>query len=206
MPRAAKEQALRRTDEILDACAELYATSSFHDVTIKDIAAATSFSRPSIYNYFHTIEEIFLGLLQREYERWADDLEALRDQEGELSCEGLASAIAHTLDKRTTLLRIQATNLHEIEDNCRLERLTDFKVSMVRVFDAFDGCIRRYLPEKTDEDLLKLRYAFFPFLYGAYPFSEPSEKQKAAMDAAGMVHPQITLYELIYGCLLKLLQ
>lgn len=155
MPRATREQALRRTDEILDACAKLYAASSFHDVTIRDIAAETSFSRSSVYNYFQTIEELFLGLLQREYEQWADNLGALRDQEDELDCGGLASAIAHTLDRRTTLLRIQSVNLHEIEDNSRLERLTAFKVSMLRVFDAFDGCIRRYLPEKTDEDLLQ---------------------------------------------------
>lgn len=206
MPRATREQALHRTDEILDACAKLYAASSFRDVTIKDIAAATSFSRPSIYNYFQSVEEIFLGLLEREYELWIDDLETLRDREAELDCEGLASALAHTLDGRTTLLRIQATNLHEIEDNSRLERLTEFKKTMLRAFDAFDGCIRRYLPEKTEEDRVKLRYTFFPFLYGAYPFAEPSAKQLAAMDAAGMPHPAISLYELIYGCLLKLLQ
>ena len=66
MPRMTEEQAMRRRDEILDACDALYRESTFQGVTIKDIAERTSFSRPSIYNYFQTIGEIFLGLLERE--------------------------------------------------------------------------------------------------------------------------------------------
>ena len=41
------------------------------------IAQITSFSRPAIYNYFETKEEIFLALFQREYDRWNEDLTAI---------------------------------------------------------------------------------------------------------------------------------
>ena len=34
----------------------------------------TSFSRPTIYNYLETKEEIFMALFQREYDRWNEDL------------------------------------------------------------------------------------------------------------------------------------
>ena len=46
----------------------------FKDITIRDIGARTSFTRTSIYNYFQTKEEIFLALLQREYEAWIEDV------------------------------------------------------------------------------------------------------------------------------------
>ncbi|MBQ7671297.1 MAG: TetR/AcrR family transcriptional regulator, partial [Clostridia bacterium] len=51
-----------REEEILNACEKLYERMNFKEITIKEIGAETSFSRPSIYNYFQTKEEIFLKL------------------------------------------------------------------------------------------------------------------------------------------------
>ena len=73
MPKGSEELAQARKDEIINACAELYETMNFKDVTLKDIGAKTSFTRTLIYYYFHTKEEIFLALLQREYEAWIED-------------------------------------------------------------------------------------------------------------------------------------
>lgn len=41
-----------RKDEIINACAELYETMNFKDVTLKDIGTKTSFTRTLIYYYF----------------------------------------------------------------------------------------------------------------------------------------------------------
>ena len=57
-----------RKQEIIDACKTLYEKMSFKEITIKEIGKVTSFTRTSIYNYFQTKEEIFLALLQQEYE------------------------------------------------------------------------------------------------------------------------------------------
>ena len=70
-----------RKEEIIDACAALYETMGFRDITIRDIGARTSFTRTSIYNYFQTKEEIFLALLQREHEAWIADLEEMVRQD-----------------------------------------------------------------------------------------------------------------------------
>ena len=70
MPRGSEELTNARRDEIITACAALYETMGFRDITIRDIGEKTSFTRTSIYNYFQTKEEIFLALFQREYERW----------------------------------------------------------------------------------------------------------------------------------------
>ena len=70
MPKGSPELTRARKEEIINACAELYETMNFKDVTLKEIGKKTSFSRTLIYYYFHTKEEIFLALLQREYEAW----------------------------------------------------------------------------------------------------------------------------------------
>jgi AcrR family transcriptional regulator len=62
-----------RREEIINACERLYQTMSFKEITLKEIGAETSFSRPTIYNYFQTREEIFLALFEREYHRWHQD-------------------------------------------------------------------------------------------------------------------------------------
>ncbi len=77
MPKGSEELTNARKEEIINACASLYETMGFKDITIRDIGAKTSFTRTSIYNYFQTKEEIFLALLQREYEAWTLDLKTL---------------------------------------------------------------------------------------------------------------------------------
>ena len=77
MPKGSEELTLARREEIVNACAALYETMGFKEITIRDIGEKTSFTRTSIYNYFQTKEEIFLALFQREYELWREDLEAV---------------------------------------------------------------------------------------------------------------------------------
>lgn len=74
MPRGSEELTNARKEEIINACASLYETMSFRDITIRDIGEKTSFTRTSIYNYFQTREEIFLALLKREHEMWRGSL------------------------------------------------------------------------------------------------------------------------------------
>ena len=69
-----KETETVRKEEIINACEELYKTTSFNEISIKLISEKTTFSRPSIYNYFNTKEEIFLALVTREYYKWIEDL------------------------------------------------------------------------------------------------------------------------------------
>ena len=52
MPKGSEELTNARKEEIVSACAALYETMSFKDITIRDIGEKTSFTRTSIYNYF----------------------------------------------------------------------------------------------------------------------------------------------------------
>ena len=108
MPKGSEELTHARKEEIIDACAALYETMGFRDITIRDIGAKTSFTRTSIYNYFQTKEEIFLALLQREHERWSADLEELARRGGArcvLTC--VRPLEAEELEKlRATLCRL----------------------------------------------------------------------------------------------------
>ena len=59
MPKVTEEFLLAKREEIIDACAKLYETMSFKDITLKEIANATSLNRTSIYNYFRLQAQVF---------------------------------------------------------------------------------------------------------------------------------------------------
>ena len=126
--RGSEELTNARKEEIIHACARLYETMSFREITIKRIGKETSFTRTSIYNYFQTKEEIFLALFQQEYELWTGDLEELLRTNETFTGEGFAEAVAHTLEKRERLLKLMAMNHYDMEANSRMENLVNSRL------------------------------------------------------------------------------
>ena len=105
----------QRREEIINACETLYQKMSFKDVTIKEIGNITSFSRPTIYNYFETKEEIFLAIFQQEYEKWAEQLNAFIAEGGQKSKSEVAEMIASSLEERPLMLKLLSMNLFHME-------------------------------------------------------------------------------------------
>lgn len=202
MPKGSPELTASRREEIVNACEKLYSTMSFKEITLKDISVETSFSRPSIYNYFQTKEEIFLALMQREYELWASELNALSENNDSLSAEELAAALAHSLEKRQQLLKLLAMNHYDMEEHSRPERLTEFKVAYGASLDAVRKCIKKFFPNTDCESFL---FVFFPFLFGVYPYSVATEKQISAMRDAKLDFKMHSIYDIIYSCVIQLL-
>lgn len=204
MTKEALARIAQRKNEIIDACGTLYQTKGFREVTIKDISRETSFSRPSIYNYFETKEEIFLALLTREYDRWTEKLTKVRSG-GPWERDAFAQALAHTLDEQETMLKIQTMNLYEIEENSREECLMEYKRAFYRAMTAMDDCLTAYRPDLQEPAKRDFRYAFFPFLYGIYAYAHPTQKQLSVMAQVGIPAAQMTIFELAYHCIRQLL-
>ncbi len=205
MPKGSAELMNVRREEIVTACAVLYESMSFKDITIKEIGNFTSFTRTSIYNYFQTKEEIFLALLQREYERWIEDLTWMENRYKQLSAEDFASSLAASLDKRPTLLKLLSMNLYDIEANSRLERLVEFKRVYADAIKAVTKCLEKFFPYMGKQEHKDFLYTFFPFIYGIYPYAFATAKQREAMSQAGIHHPFLSIYEIAYKGILKLL-
>ena len=205
MSRGSPELTAARKEEIIAACAELNESKSFREITIKEIGAATSFTRTSIYNYFETKEEIFLALLQKEYELWVGAMEAVMAEKEAMTRDELAQTLARTLTDRPRLLRLLSMNLYDMEANSRPERLAEFKVAYGASLNAVSHMVGKYVPEMDESARRQFLYAFFPFIYGIYPYTSVTEKQKAAMAQAGIPYVYQSAYDLTYTCLKKLL-
>ena len=57
----------------------------------------------------------------------------------------------------------------------------------------------------TEEERQDFLYLFFPFLFGVYPYTVVTDKQRRAMDEARISYRKQTVYEIVYGETRKLL-
>ena len=195
----------QRREEIINACEQLYRTMSFKEITLKEIGKITSFSRPTIYNYFETKEEIFLALFQREYDRWNEDLTVILEKNEKLTKAELAEKIAASLAGREQLLKLLAMNNYDMEANSRPERLVAFKESYGRSLGLMRELLLKFCPDMGGTEIRNFIYIFFPFMFGIYPYTSVTEKQKTAMKDAGIDYVYQTVYELTHSCLIRLL-
>lgn len=205
MPKGSPELTNARKEEIITACRKLYETMSFKEITLKEIGQQTSFTRTSIYNYFETKEEIFLALFAQEYEYFSRDLDRLCEQNEILTLDELASALARALERRPLMLKLLSMNMYDMEANSRMERLVAFKTAYGASKDALDRCLKKFVPALDEKGRQTFLYAFLPFVYGLYPYTMVTEKQKQAMQEAGVSYVYMSTYEMAYDFIRTLL-
>ena len=205
MPKVSLELTNERREEIISACEKLYKTMSFKDITIIEIGKITSFTRTSIYNYFNTKEEIFLAMLQKEYELWIEELEKIIADNKTLTKKQFADLLAKSLENREQLLKLMSMNHFDMEENSRDENLFEFKKSYGKSLKTVARCLEKFFPEMSDAEKENFLYIFFPFVYGIYPYAVVTEKQNRAMERAEVNFKFHSIYELAFNCIMKLL-
>ena len=206
MPKSSAERTNARKEEIISAAESLYQKKGFKDITIQDIARETSFTRTSIYNYFETKEEIFMALLQKEYERWVEELDTVIKTHTEMGRDDVADVLAVSLENRKLLLKLMSMNHFDMEENSRLERLVEFKVSYGASIKAVGRLLQKFCTDMSDGDRQDFIYSFFPFVYGIYPYTRVTDKQREAMEKADVGYVYLSIYQIAYTCAKKLLE
>ena len=205
MFRGTPELITQRRKEIINACEKLYQAKSFKEITLKEIGNEVPFSRPTIYNYFQTKEEIFLALFQREYDRWNEDLTAILNGDAQMTKAELSEKIASSLAGREQLLKLLSMNNFDMEANSRQELLTAFKQSYGRSMHLMCMLLEKFCPDMSVTDIQNFIYTFYPFMFGIYPYTAVTDRQKTAMKEAGINYVYQTVYGLTYSCLIRLL-
>lgn len=205
MPKGSIELTNARKEEIVNACEQLYKTIGFKEITLKEIGKVTSFTRTSIYNYFQTKEEIFLEILKREYVKWIEEMKQIMDENEQLSKSEFANKLSKSLEHREQLLKILSMNMYDMEENSRMENLVDFKVIYGESLQTMLSCVGKFFTGSSIAARQTFIYQFFPFVYGIYPYTKVTEKQRKAMKEAGINYTYQSIYEITYNCLMQLL-
>ena len=70
MPRAVREQ------QMLDAAVQMFSVNGYHETSMDAIAAQAEISKPMLYLYYGSKEELFGACLDRELSRFVDSVRA----------------------------------------------------------------------------------------------------------------------------------
>ena len=118
------EQQEERRREILAASYRLFKYQNFAEVSLNAIAREAKLTKPSIYLYFTTREEIFLEIFHESFQTWIDDsLCAWSKLEAGVSSQEIAKAWVEAAWTNDTLRRLTPFLEGVIEHNVSIERL-----------------------------------------------------------------------------------
>ena len=73
LPRAVREQ------QMLDAAVQIFSVNGYHDTSMDEIAAEAQISKPMLYLYYVSKEELFAACLDRELARFVDEVRSQID-------------------------------------------------------------------------------------------------------------------------------
>ena len=97
------------------------------------------------------------------------------------------------------MLKLLSMNLYDMEANSRMERLVEFKMAYGESKEALDRCLMKFVPALDEGGRQTFLYAFLPFVYGLYPYTVVTEKQREAMKEAGISYTYMSTYEMAYA-------
>lgn len=109
--RPTREQALRRSEELLDCALEMFLDKGFEQTTIEAIASSAGMAKRTIYARYPDKPTLFRAAVQRAVDRWAVPVSALQAVE--------------TTDLEETLVAVARLRLDSVTspDGIRLQRI-----------------------------------------------------------------------------------
>jgi len=201
-----EEQIADRQEEVISACDALYLEKGYEAVHFKAISQTTSISRPSIYNYYKTKEEIFLDVLKRDYIRWEEELKSHYRKIPKMSKKEYCSFMARSLKKHEKYLELITIYIHPIERNSSLEKLTLFKAEIHNFFQIILEGLQKYFPGITAGQKQKVLFYLMVMVTGAYSYTHLTEKQIQAMKNADPEEQIPDFYQVCHDSLFMLLR
>jgi AcrR family transcriptional regulator len=199
-----KEQISSRQEEIINACDVLFIRYGYEGVKFQSISEITSFKRPTIYIYYKTKDEVLLDLLKKEMQDWDKVMQKVIHATETMTKEQYCTFLAENVVSRDKMLRLLAILCTNIENQCGLEKLTEFKKEVRGVFITLRESLDKYFPQT---DLSKKNFfmtSFFSYIHGLYPLAHLSKKQIDAMTLGGMEYIPFDFKETFYKAILIL--
>jgi AcrR family transcriptional regulator len=199
-----KEQISSRQEEIISACDVLFNRHGYEGVNFKAISEITSFKRPTIYSYYKTKDEVLLDLLKREMLDWDASMQKMIQTTEIMTKEQYCTFLMQNTVFRDKMFRLLAILCTNIENQCRLEKLAEFKKEAVVAFSTIRESLDKYFPQSDTSKKEFFMAVFLSCVHGLYPIAFPTKKPVDAMVMAGMKYTPIDFKDTFYRCLLLL--
>ncbi len=118
----------------------------------------------------------------------------------------MAEKLASSIANRQQLLKLLAMNNYDMEANSRPEQLTSFKTAYGESMKNIRRLLEKFCPDMMADEIRRFIYIFFPFMFGIYPYTAVTDKQREAMKQANVDFEYQSIYGITLACLTRLLE
>ncbi len=176
-----KEQLAQREQDIIRSAIAIFEEQGFEEVTFSKIAQSTAFTRPTIYTYFKTREEILLRMVHCYFEQFVEAIALDTEQRSDRSPEALAVSLTRAFAAVPQFMRLYSILYSVIERNVSVEALAQFKREILALQHPMVTCLREFFPRATDEALYQFLVVYLSLASGLYPMTVLTDNQREAI-------------------------
>lgn len=181
------EQKAVRRDAILKAARELFSELDYDEISLNGIAREAGFSKPNIYRYFSTREEIFLAIYEVEQGKFVRSLvRRLKKMRSKDKAAGISRIWVEVLLKHKTLLNLIPQLSPSMERNSSVEQLVLFKKHVYEQFSEVVTTLEERCPSLNSEQWAVVVQCMFSMIAGLWPIANPNENLLEAHQ-----HPEV---------------
>jgi AcrR family transcriptional regulator len=200
------EHIKERIQEIISAASQIFDSVGYDGLSFSAISELTKFTRPTIYKYFNTKEEILLKILLADMEAWISALVNSFKVNKLYTVQEIADIWVDTLNSNLRLLNLFSMLFTFIEKNVSLEALVEFKKGFLKLEEQAVVLMGQLFPKAESTDVQNFLISQLALGLGLYPMGQLSEIQVKAIEASGMYYGKIdykavnkaAIYQLMY--------
>lgn len=186
-----EDQIQDRIREIIDAASSIYNSSGYEGLNFSAISEYTKFTRPNIYKYFKTKDEILLIILKEDFKSFLISLIKSFKLNKLYSLYEISEIWTDTLIKHSRLLELYAILFTTIEKNVSVESLAEFKKELIKMQLQLIDFVSQLFPNASYDSINEFIYYQLILACGLYPMSNLSDLQLEAirLSDSGFIPP-----------------
>lgn len=177
------DQKQNRIDEIVQASARIFDESGYEAVTFSTVSKLTNFTRPTIYKYFSSKEEILLKILNHDIQIWIDSLIDSFKINKIYDSNEVSAIWANKLASQKRMNELYSILFTILEKNASLEAITEFKKNMFESVRPLRKLLTQLYPRASSTQIQDFIMAQYSLAIGFYPMCHLNPDQIAAMKA-----------------------
>jgi TetR/AcrR family transcriptional regulator len=190
-----EDQKAERILAIQEAAGSLFMSAEYHSIGLEQIAKRAGFTRPNLYRYYRSKEEIFLAILQRDLETWVREMESERTnaKHPAAGAENVASgqgggisAFArwwvHIFASQPRLPRLLPLMSFSLDDHAGEELLREFKLHLAEISRRIAQIVSSRLPWYPADGLGDFSTLQLALVTGFMPMATRSEVHNRVLE------------------------
>lgn len=177
-----EKQVQDRIAEIIKTAEQIYDKSGYDAINFTAISELTKFTRPTIYKYFSTKEEILLQILLKELELWVKELIGSFRINKIYKTTDIANIWANTLSSHDKLIELYAILFTILEKNSSKDALVDFKIESLSYQQPLVELLMQLYPNASHLMIYDFLTVQLSLAMGLFPMSNLSKLQVQAIE------------------------